>query len=91
MAEDAAPAEKDAAEYRIEFSIQRRQAGEDDFTEIGFGSSGAWRDLDACTHSLDSGVSNGEWETEGDMPNPADVMRAIRERVLSPAENSKDD
>ena len=68
-----------SAEYRIEFAIQRRLPGEDDFTEIGFGSSGAWRDLAACTHSIDSGVTNGEWETEGDMPDPADVMHDLRD------------
>lgn len=61
-------------EYRIEYSITRRRDDEDDFTEIGFGSSGAWHDLDACTHSIDSAVSNGEWETTGDMPSPDDVM-----------------
>lgn len=71
-------AEKDtASEYRIEFSIQRRQDDEDDFTEIGFGSSGSWSDLAACTHSIDSGVTNGEWETDGDMPDPDDVLAAI--------------
>lgn len=66
-------------EYRIEFSIQRCLPGEDDFTEIGFGSSGSWDDLDACTHSIDSGVTNGEWETTGDMPDPDDVMAAIKD------------
>lgn len=71
--------ESERAEYRIEFSIQRCLPGEDDFTEIGFGSSGAWRDLDACTHSLDSAVTNGEWETTGEMPDPDDVMTEIRE------------
>jgi hypothetical protein len=29
-------------EYRIEFTIQRREDGDDDFEDIGFGSSGAW-------------------------------------------------
>lgn len=67
------------AEYRIEYVIQRRADGDDDFAEIGFGSSGAWRDLDQCTHMLDSAVTNGEWESEGDMPSPVDVMREISE------------
>ena len=66
-----------APEYRIEFQIQRRLPADDDFTEIGFGSSGAWGDLDACTFSLDSGVTNGEWETETDHPDPAEVMAEI--------------
>lgn len=68
-------------EYRIEFSIQRRRGDEDDFTEIGFGSSGAWHDLDACTHWIDSGVTHGEWETSPGMPNPDDVMAEIRDGV----------
>jgi hypothetical protein len=63
------------AEYRIEFSIQRREEGEDDFTEIGFGSSGAWSTLAACTFSIDSGVTNGEWETTPGMPDPDEVHR----------------
>jgi hypothetical protein len=50
-------------EYRIEFSIQRRTDGDDDFTEIGFGSSGAWGDVDAALHDLDSIVQNREWES----------------------------
>lgn len=67
------------AEYRIEFSIQRRdeEAGEDDFTEIGFGSSGSWNDLAACTHMIDSTIANGEWETEVGQPCPDEVMAAI--------------
>lgn len=66
-------------EYRIEFTIQRRRPDDDDFTEIGFGSSGAWDGLDACTHMVDSVVTNGEWETEGEMPDPNEVMQEIRE------------
>ena len=68
-----------ATEYRIEFQIQRRRDGEDDFTEIGFGSSGACSDLDACTHWIGSGVADGEWETEAGQPDPSDVMREIKE------------
>lgn len=67
----------DDTEYRIEFTITRRQGNEDDFVEIGFGSSGAWENLDDCTHSLGSAVSNGEWETEPGMPDPDDVMADI--------------
>lgn len=65
------------AEYRIEFSLQRAEEGSEEFVEIGFGSSGAWVDLDACTHSIDSGVTNGEWETAEGMPDPAEVMAQI--------------
>lgn len=64
-------------DYRIEFTIQRRKLGEDDFTEIGFGSSGAWSDLDGCAHWVSSGIQNGEWETEPGHPDPSDVMREM--------------
>lgn len=50
-------------EYRIEYSIQRCRESDDDFVEIGFGSSGAWSDLDQCAHILSSAVQNGKWET----------------------------
>lgn len=68
-----------SAKYRIEYQIQRREEGDEDFTEIGFGSSGGWVDLEACTHALDSAVTNGEWETEAGQPDPDDVMREIQE------------
>lgn len=51
------------AEYRIEFSITRRDDGAEDFTEIGFGSSGAWGDVDAAAYDVQSIVQNQEWET----------------------------
>ena len=59
--------------YRIEYVIQRRRESEDDFAEIGFGSSGEWGSLNACTHMLDSAISNQEWETEGDQPHPSTI------------------
>lgn len=62
-------------EYRIEFSIQRRNEAEEDFTEIGFGSSGAWDDVDQAGHMVGSAVQNREWETTGDMPEPEEVDR----------------
>lgn len=64
----------DETEYRIEFTITRRQPGDDDFSEIGFGSSGAWASLDQCTHMLSSAVQNGEWETDPGHPDPAGVL-----------------
>lgn len=66
-------------DYLIEFQIKRQRPGEDDFVEIGFGSSGAWSDIDACAHMLSSQLQNGEWETEGDQPDPDDVLREIQE------------
>lgn len=60
-------------EYRIEFSVQRQQDGEEDFTEIGFGSSGSWSDVDQAAHMLESAVANREWETTPGMPDPESV------------------
>ncbi len=65
------------SEYRIDFTITRRQGNEDDFTEIGFGSSGARKNLYDCAHSLEYAVAHGEWETEAGMPDPDDVMADI--------------
>lgn len=62
------------SEYRIEFSTQRREDGDPDFTEIGFGSSSSWRALDSCTHDVSSAVSNDEWQTEPGMPDPDQVV-----------------
>lgn len=65
-------------EYRIEFAIQRADCGSDDFVEVGFGSSGTWEDLDACTHMIASMVTHGEWETEAGQPDPDVIMAEIR-------------
>ena len=59
------------SEYRIEYSIQKLRDGAEDFTEIGFGSSGAWDDLDQCAHILTSAVENRKWE----MPSPETPTR----------------
>lgn len=67
------------AEYRIEYTIQRCELDDDGFAEIGFGSSGAWSNLDACLYAIQSDVTNGIWETEEGQPTPADVVRAIQD------------
>lgn len=67
-----------SAEYRIDFTITRCRDGEDDFSEIGFGSSGAWDDLNACTHWIGSAIESGEWETTPGMPDPENVMAQIQ-------------
>lgn len=66
-----------SAEYRIEFSIQRRLDDEDDFTEIGFGSSSAWDTVSFCAYMIECAVEHGEWETKPGMPDPDDVMAEI--------------
>lgn len=63
-----------ATEFRIEYTITRRRDGEEDFTEIGFGSSGTWSDVDQCAHMVDSAVQNLAWETEPGMPPPAEAV-----------------
>lgn len=59
-------------EYRIEFQIQRCTNGAD-FEEIGFGSSGAWDDVDTAAHMLASAVQSREWETDPGQPDPSEV------------------
>lgn len=61
------------SEYRVDFSITRRQGGEDDFTEVGFGSSGGWSTVDQAAHIAQSMVENREWETSAGMPDPVDA------------------
>ena len=58
------------SEYRIEFSIQRRDEGDEDFVEVGFGSSGARSDVDQAAFEVNSAIQNGDWETSGAAPEP---------------------
>jgi hypothetical protein len=60
-------------EYRIEYTIYRCQPGDADFVEVGFGSSGAWADLDTATHMIETAVQRREWESEKHHPAPEDV------------------
>lgn len=64
-----------SAEYRIEFTIQRSDAGEGDFVDIGFGSSGGWSTVDQAVHMAQSAIVNREWETTAGMPDPDEVDR----------------
>jgi hypothetical protein len=61
------------ADYRIEFSIQRCDDESGDFTEIGFGSSGSWSDVDQAAHIVESMIVTREWETGPGMPDPSEV------------------
>jgi hypothetical protein len=64
-------------DYRIEFSVQRcDDNGSGDFTEIGFGSSGTWSDVEQAAHIVESMVVHREWETGPGMPDPLGVDRA---------------
>lgn len=60
--------------FRIEYSIQRSiDDDEQEFEEIGFGSSGAWDDLEAAAHMVGTDIDNRQWETQPGMPDPETV------------------
>lgn len=59
-------------EFRIEYTIQRSDDGEE-YTDIGFGSSGAWRNIDAALHAADTDIQRRSWETTAGMPEPEDA------------------
>jgi hypothetical protein len=61
------------SEYRITYTIERRQPGDEDFAEIGFGSSNVAKTIDGALFQVQSDVQNREWETADGMPEPADV------------------
>ena len=60
-------------EYRIEYTIVVSDDEWESQREIGFGSSGGWRDVDSAVYAVSSEVQNRLWETEGDMPEPEEV------------------
>jgi len=66
-----------AVEYRIEFTIQGRGPDDEDFKDIGFGSSGAWDTPSQCSHMVGSAIDNYDWETSPDMPDPGAIKAAI--------------
>ncbi len=59
--------------YRVTFAIERQQDGEDDFTEVGFGSSTGEPSIDAALYYVQSVIDNRQWETSQGMPDPADA------------------
>ena len=65
--------------YRIEYTITRRLPDEEDFTEIGFGSSGAWSSLGAAAYAIESDIQNGTWETLPGQPDPAELDKETME------------
>lgn len=64
-------------DYRIDYTITRRRDGDEDFTEIGFGSSGAWSDPAQAIEMAAADVQNYGWETSGDMPDPQEIKSEI--------------
>jgi hypothetical protein len=61
-------------EYRITYSIERRDDGHD-FTEIGFGSSTAASTIEDALYAVQSQIQNREWETTDGMPDPSEATR----------------
>ena len=68
-----------STQYRIEYTLQRRQPGDDDFTDIGFGSSGGWESPRECAHMVASDIDNNAWETQRGMPEPESIGREGRD------------
>lgn len=64
--EDSTPIKR---EYRIEYTIQATDAN-DDWVDVGFGSSSAWSSIDAALYAVQSEIQNQGWETEDGMPDP---------------------
>ena len=64
-------------EYEITYSLRRRQPDDDDYTEIGFGSSGGWSSPEACAYAVGSDIQNYRWETERGMPDPDEIRADI--------------
>jgi hypothetical protein len=62
-----------STEYRVEYQIQRKRDEDDDFVEIGFGSSGGWDSVEQAGYIAETAIQRGEWETEPGMPDPAEV------------------
>ena len=58
-------------DIRIEYTIQQEK--EDDWVDIGFGSSGCWDDVNSALYAVDSYVQNRQWETEDGMPDPKEI------------------
>lgn len=48
-----------------------------DGVEIGFGSSGAWNDIDSAVHCAYSYLQRNEWERTPDMPHPKDIEAVL--------------
>ena len=60
-------------EFRIEYTIQRIDDDDEDYRDIGFGSSGGWSSIDAALYAVESDVQRRLWETEPHMPDPEDA------------------
>jgi len=66
-------------EYRIEYVVQRMLPEEEDFSDIGFGSSGGWGGVQPALHAASTDIQRYSWETERGMPDPEDIEREQQE------------
>lgn len=60
-------------EYRIDYTISYQGPDDEDFREIGFGSSGDAATVNAAAYAVESDIQNRQWETTRDMPDPSAV------------------
>lgn len=60
--------------YRIDYTIMGRGPDDEDFKEIGFGSSGDWEGVDAAAYAMQSDIDNRQWETRPDHPDPKEAV-----------------
>lgn len=49
-------------DYRIDFSIMKREAGEEDFTELGFGSTASSSTIQEAGFDAYAAIRNDEWD-----------------------------
>jgi hypothetical protein len=62
-----------SGEYRIDYTIKYQGPDDEDFTEIGFGTSGEAATVNAALYAVESDIQNRQWETSVGMPDPKAV------------------
>ncbi|WP_341856403.1 hypothetical protein [Brachybacterium sp. GPGPB12] len=50
------------ADYRIDFSIMRREEGEEDFSEYAFGSTASSETIQEAGFDAYAAIQNEEWD-----------------------------
>jgi hypothetical protein len=64
-------------EFRIDYTITYRGPDDEDFREIGFGSTYAHANVNDAAGDVEALIQNRLWETTGDMPDPETVDRPV--------------
>lgn len=70
--DDGMPEVPPRGRFRINYAIERQDAG-GDFIEIGFGASSTSSSVNSAVYDVQSQIQNREWETSDDMPDPSEV------------------